>query len=116
MPRYRNQIFVHSVADAMLVATGVHSASLTESITLSDTFLRTSLRSFIESISLTDSFITVKLSLRVYIETISISPLFIFKKNGSNVAWTHIQKSASSTWTKVSKSVSTWTHTNKSNQ
>lgn len=88
-----------------------------EAITTTSTFLFSSARTFTQSITMSDTLSKVFTHGVVLIESITNTLTSSFKRNGTNVIWTHIDKSAATMWTKATKSAAAvWTHFTKSNQ
>lgn len=108
-------VFLQTLTEAVTsVDTLVRSTvkTVTEAVTVADTLLRSGLRTFSETVTGTDTL--KKTAGRSLLETASITDTIRKVLNGSATIWSHAARPAAATWSKISKSVSSWTHIDKS--
>lgn len=90
------------------------SRSLSEAATATATLLKTSSRSLVEVFTLTDVFAHTSAYTRTFTEGISLTVAFRLLRNGTDIFWTNVRKSAASVWDNAVKAATTWRDQTKS--
>lgn len=98
------------LADAVALIRAI-PAVLDESLVFADTFMRAIGKKLAELLPLADTFSRIWTATRTLTEPMVLNDTVKFLINGSDVIWSHVEKSLAATWTHVTESTEAiWTH------
>lgn len=100
-----------TVTDRIVRAT---TKVLSDSATATGTALKGAGKVILNTVTSTDTFSRVFVAARTLVESVNVLDTIRKTLNGYSTIWSHMSKSVAGTWTKVTKSTTSWTHMDRS--